>query len=96
MGKHKSILIEADEIVNGSRSTDYGDSTKNAQKIARLTGEMLTKEEWALLSQGIVPPSMAFKTLMAVKLTRQAHAPKRDNLVDLAGYAELLQRMETP
>ena len=85
----KSILQEADSIVNGARKADYGSAKVSFERIGQMTALMLTVEEWDLLSQRIIPPTVVTKMHQATKLTRESFAHKRDNLVDLAGYASL-------
>jgi len=80
----ESILLEAEAIVNGKRATDYGDSNENLRNIAAIA---------TLLGQPIDGKGVC-RVMMAVKLAREKFNHKRDNLVDLAGYAELLNRWE--
>lgn len=90
--KPESILAEAERIVNGERAADYGDSTANMERIGKITELTLSQAEWAKLGACSIPPTVVAKILMAVKLGREAHTHKRDNLVDLCGYAEILNR----
>lgn len=80
----ESILLEAEAIVNGKRATDYGDSNENFRNIAAIA---------TLLGQPIDGKGVC-RVMMAVKLAREKFNHKRDNLVDLAGYAELPNRWE--
>jgi hypothetical protein len=80
----ESILLEADLIVNGTRNQDYGDSNENLRRIAAIATAMGTE----------ISPKGVAVILIAVKLGRHMHRPKRDNLVDAAGYLELLARVE--
>lgn len=82
--KPESILIEAETIVNGKRATDYGNSNENLRDIAEIA---------TLLGQPIDGKGVC-RVMMAVKLAREKFNHKRDNLVDLCGYAELLNRWE--
>ena len=85
----KSILQEADSIVNGARKADYGSAKVSFERIGKMTELMLTEDEWDLLSQRVISPTVVTKMHQATKLTRESFAHKRDNLVDLAGYASL-------
>lgn len=76
-------LEEALSIVNGSRNADYGDSNENLKRIATIATAM----GQTIDAEGVV------KVLISVKLARQMHKKKRDNLVDLAGYVELWSRL---
>ena len=81
----KSILSEAEEIVNGSRHSDYGDARESFGRIATIASVMTGKE---------LAPEDCCAVLMAVKLVRESFNHKRDNLVDLCGYAELMNRLK--
>ena len=85
----RSILQEADSIVNGARKADYGSAKVSFERIGKMTELMLTEDEWDLLSQRVISPTVVTKMHQATKLTRESFAHKRDNLVDLAGYASL-------
>ena len=90
-----SILIEAESIVNGARATDYGSAKESFGKIASMSSLMLNgSEKESLFHDATLTDTIVCKVLMAVKLTREANKHKRDNLVDLSGYAELLNRLE--
>jgi len=90
----ESILLEAEEIVNGARHTDYGSAHDSFNKIASMATLMLDSEEIELLKEEqALCSTVVCKVLMAVKLTRESNRHKRDNLVDLCGYSELLNRL---
>lgn len=80
----ESILAEADRLTNGDRNAAYGhpldDYTKTTSAFNALTGRDLTPEEGVLF-------------MICVKLSREMHAPKRDNRVDAAGYINCLQKI---
>lgn len=77
-----TILDDAQRLVLGDRNTDYGHPYQDFERVATIWGAILgfpvTAEEVGLCLAGL-------------KLARQAYHPKRDNLVDLAGYALTLQ-----
>ena len=83
--REKSILSEAEEIVNGSRHSDYGDAKESFSRVATIASVMTGKE---------LAPEDCCAVLMAVKLVRESFAHKRDNLVDMCGYAELMNRLK--
>lgn len=83
--KVKSILLEAEGIVNGDRNEQYGDP-KDAFKVY---SEILSKTFNIELS-----PVQICKVQMAIKLGRMRYQHKRDSVVDLCGYAEILNRLE--
>ena len=80
-----SILTEAKSIVNGDRNEQYGDA-----KEAFTIYSDICKTNFGIN----VSPSDVCKVLMAVKLGRLKYKYKRDSLVDLCGYAEILSRLE--
>lgn len=75
----KSVCQEDHGIVHGARRQDYGTPAENHERTARLwsayLGVPITARQVCLLNA-------------LQKVSRDAHAPKRDNLVDIAGYAE--------
>lgn len=81
---NKSILEEAAEIRSGSRNVDYGDAAENFKRIAQIA---------SLITGQVVDPKTCVAVHIATKLSREAHRHKRDNLVDLCGYADILQRI---
>lgn len=80
--EHKSVLTEAEGLVHGDRNVSYGhpmdDFTRTAKMWSALFGFNFTAEQVGL-------------AMICVKLSRESHAPKRDNLVDIAGYAETVE-----
>lgn len=89
--KHKkkeerlSILLEADGLVHGDRQKDYGHPREDFARTAALANTLLA----ARLKEPLTPDDVAL-FMVCVKLSRQVNAPKRDNLVDAAGYLETL------
>lgn len=80
-----SILSEAEKIVNGSRNSDYGDPVESFERIAK-TASMISGRD--------LSPNECCAVLMAVKLVRESFAHKRDNLVDLCGYAYIMNEIK--
>jgi len=80
----ESVLDEAKQITGGVRHDDYGHPRDDFDKTARMwTGVLADK-----LRDGAEVTAMDIPLCMiAVKLARQVHRHKRDNLVDIAGYA---------
>ena len=80
----ESILDEAKRITAGVRHDDYGHPCDDFDRTARMwTGLLAGKlRDGAEVTVMDVPLCM-----IAVKLARQSHRHKRDNLVDIAGYA---------
>ena len=83
--KDESILSEAERIVNGDRQADYSDPVANFKHISAIASA-ISKEE--------LSPTTCAIVMIAVKLARENYKHKRDNLVDLAGYVEILNRIK--
>lgn len=94
----ETILQEAQRLVHGDRGASYGHPADDYRCTGRVWGAVL--EHW-LHSQGYVltrlgaevpfpdvPPRIGALMMAGVKLSREAQRHKRDNLTDLAGYAE--------
>jgi hypothetical protein len=81
----ESILSEAERIVNGDRQADYSDPVENFKRIAEIASAISKKE---------LSPTTCAIVMIAVKLARESYKHKRDNLVDLAGYVEILHRIK--
>lgn len=81
----ESILQEAHRIVNGDRQADYSGPVKNFEHIARIASAILNKE---------ITPEECCIVMIAVKHAREQFKHKRDNLVDVVGYEEILYRIK--
>ena len=82
----ETVCEEAQRLVYGDRGETYGhpldDFTRTATMWAAILGAGVSAEQVALC-------------MVALKLSREAYQPKRDNRTDIAGYAECLQRIVT-
>ena len=78
----ESILQEAQRLVHGPRQGAYGHPFEDFTRTGRIWG--------AILGIPDVPPDKVALCLVGVKISREVNAPKRDNRVDMAGYAEAL------
>ena len=78
----ETILEEANRLVHGDRQSDYGhpldDFTRTAMMWSAILGIPVKAEQVGLC-------------MVAVKLSRQVNRPKRDNMVDAAGYSSTVQ-----
>lgn len=83
----ESILQEADRIAGHSRSRDYGHPRENFQRIADLWDAYLANKFGD--SPRITPEDVGHM-LILMKVARNQNKPKRDNLVDIAGYSKCL------
>jgi hypothetical protein len=81
-----NILKEAENAVYGDRQADYGTVTENFGTIAKL---------WSAVLKTEITPEQVGLCMVQVKIARQMYKPKRDNLVDGAGYFATLEKLET-
>jgi hypothetical protein len=84
--ERQSVLVEAEGLVHGDRNASYGHPLDDYTRTAALVS--------ALLAHKLTEPITAEEMILAmccVKLSRQVNKPKRDNMTDLAGYAECEQ-----
>lgn len=81
----ESILQEAESLVHGARNETYGHPLDDFSRTATLFNTLASSNSPRLIAEDIA------LLLICVKLSRQSNLPKRDNLVDLAGYAETWQ-----
>ncbi|MFO8011974.1 MAG: DUF4406 domain-containing protein [Phycisphaerae bacterium] len=79
-----SVLDVAQRITAGARHSDYGPPSEDFARTAALWTAILERR----LRDGEAVTAMDVPLCMiALKLARQVHRHKRDNLVDIAGYA---------
>lgn len=78
MKEPESPLAEADRLVSGARNDDYGHPIDDFTRIGRMWGAILGIDD--------VDPALVGLCMVAVKIGREVHRPKRDNSVDGAGY----------
>ena len=84
----ETILQEAQRLVYGPRQDSYGhpfdDFSRTAAIVTAILGNKLKDGEQVVAEEvGLIQ--------MAVKISRQVNHPKRDNMVDAAGYAATIQ-----
>jgi hypothetical protein len=84
-----TILEEAQGLVYGPRQGAYGHPIDDFTRTGRMWGAILA--DWAVDPSQPVPPELVALCMAAVKISREVNAPKRDNVVDLAGYAATLE-----
>jgi hypothetical protein len=76
-----NILEEASSLVAGPRQAAYGHPLDNWTQTAEL---------WSGIFGHRITAEQAVLAMMAVKMSRESHESKRDNRVDIAGYALVL------
>ena len=76
-----NILEEANAIAGENRQRDYGHPYENHARIAAFWNVQLESK----LKAPIQPREVALM-MISLKLAREIQTPKRDNLLDIAGY----------
>jgi hypothetical protein len=78
----ETICQEADRLVSSDRQATYGHPYHNFSQTASLWSVILGKE---------VTPEQVCLCMIGMKISRECNVPKRDNLVDIAGYAKCIE-----
>ena len=87
-----SVLEEAQTIIYGDREKTYGHPAKNLKTIANMWNAYMNNMDDANFS---VTAKDVAAMMMLVKVARFANDPShRDNLVDVCGYAALIERCD--
>lgn len=76
----ETILQEAQRLVHGDRGASYGHPIDDYTRTGRMWG--------AILGIPDIDPRICCLMMAVMKVSREVNKHKRDNLVDLAGYAE--------
>lgn len=88
----ESILTEAHNIIYGDREKTYGHPAKNLKTIAAMWSAYMNNMDDGNF---IVTAKDVAAMMMLVKVARFANDPShRDNLVDVCGYAALIERCD--
>jgi len=80
-----TILEEAQDLVNGDRQKSYGDAYESFDRIAKM---------WSAYKGIKITPKDVASMMILMKVSRSVTSSKRDNWVDMAGYAELGSQIE--
>jgi|2_EtaG_2_1085320.scaffolds.fasta_scaffold01027_2 hypothetical protein len=86
MFKGQTVLEEAEGLVEGPRQEAYGHPRDNYRRTAQL---------WSAILDTEISPEDVVLCMMGVKLARMGNAVKRDSIVDVAGYARVLEMVWT-
>lgn len=82
-----NILHEADRLTTADRNRDYGPPHEDFRRVAAYWSNLFGIE----IRVDLIPLAMVL-----LKVARQQHCPKRDNLVDIAGYARTAEMLDDP
>jgi hypothetical protein len=80
----ETVLDEAKRLVYGDRAMDYGHPLDECTRIAAF---------WSVILKTKVRPEHIPVCMVCMKISREMNRRKRDNAVDIAGYAECLNRI---
>ena len=81
----QGVLKEAYELVSGERAQSYGSSVALHRKWSVMLDQLGIKIE----------PHQLAMAMVVLKLLRESHCHKHDNVVDAAGYLELYENQVT-
>ena len=84
-----TVLEEAASITSDDRQKTYGHPADNHGGTAAMWTAYLGKR----LNAPLTARDVCLMQVL-VKVSREAHAPKRDNLVDICGYARNAEMIE--
>jgi hypothetical protein len=87
-----TVLDEAEELVSGDRDRDYGHPSVDLHCIAKMWDAYFAKRSVSSETAGFTARDVSMMMIL-VKVSREANRPKRDNLVDIAGYARCAERL---
>lgn len=85
LNAYNPITSEASKLVFSDRNADYGHPADDFIRTAAM---------WSALLGSEIEPRFVPMFMICVKLSRESNHPKRDNCVDIAGYAETLEWMK--
>lgn len=79
-----TVLDEAAKLTSADRNEAYGHPKQNFSDIAKA---------WEMVLKTHVTPEQVGLCMILVKVARQAHRSKRDNIVDIAGFARTIEML---
>ncbi len=88
-----SVLDEANEIINGDRQKDYGSAYATFSKIANLWSVVLDTNR-PISPQEVALCLIQLKVARAINDTYNQRPIKRDTIVDIAGYAGCIEKIQ--
>ncbi len=80
----EDALNEAAQLITGDRNRTYGSPTQNFSDTAAVWNTILRRK---LKDGESIGPGEVAAMMVGLKLVRMVAQPKRDNWVDIAGYA---------
>jgi Domain of unknown function (DUF6378) len=89
---YRAVTLEAHDLVMGDREQSYGHPLDDFTCTALMWTAYL-RHRGLILDDAAIEAEDVGPLMVLVKMSRQANAPKRDNLVDSAGYCETTARV---
>ena len=83
-----NILDEADKLTSKDRRDTYDHPLPNHKRIADMWNAFIQNRKHP---DANLSPSDVCHMMILVKMMRDVFCPKRDNLVDIAGYARCIE-----
>lgn len=80
-----NCLEKANEIINGPRRESYGPVEESFVDLAKV---------WSIILKTEITPRQFGLCMIALKLLREANKHEIDNLVDIAGYTALTEKVK--
>ena len=89
-----SVLLDAYNVVHEERDPEYGPASEDFESLGVIWAALLTRwlRKNGFSSIPSIPPRVGGNMMIALKINRDVHFPKRDNMIDVAGYAENVER----
>ena len=82
--EYKSIAQIADSIMHGDREEHYGRPSDNYGHLAELWNAYIHRKTGKRIE---LSAKDCLMMMLLLKINREAKIPKRDNLIDIIGYA---------
>jgi|GEM_PF-1492375 len=89
MNQNKTILEEAAQITSTDRNIDYGHPAEDHGRVAAFWTTFLGVK----LNEPLTPQEVCIMMIL-LKISRERNKHKRDNLVDICGYARNHEMIE--
>jgi hypothetical protein len=89
----ETVCEEAQRIVYGDREKTYDHPSRNFERTAHLWNGYLRAKYPAAAKLAALDEDDVAWMMTLLKLARQIHDHKRDNIVDFIGYAACVQKM---
>lgn len=80
--KAETVNSEADFLIHTDKRLDYGGALESFQRIADL---------WSIVLGMEVTPEQVCLCMIELKVSRYMHGKQRDSVVDICGYAGLIE-----